>query len=1041
METTSQRFAVEAGAVPLASTVSLSIPDHQLLRRIGGGSYGEVWLARCVLGHYRAIKIVRRGSFEEDRPFEREFEGICKFEPISRQYESQVDILQVGRVADGFYYVMELADDVSRNRSSASPTPALDPASYVPKTLKIELARRSRLPLEECLDIALTLTTALQHLHDQGLVHRDIKPSNIIFVGGAPKLADLGLVTGMDATHSFVGTEGYIPPEGSGTPQADLYSLGKVLYEISTGRPREDFPEPSTCWEEGANGLAWPEFFEVVLKACEPSPQRRYQSAREMRAELALLQSGKSVRQVHTLERRLAVARQVGVVASVALLLVLTASLFASYQHQQVRAEARRADQEAGRARQAEAQARLEQWKAHLAEARAWRWSGLGGRRFEGLAALRKAAAIRPALELRNEAMACFALADLQTTSEKIFTPPEAVLGDFDSSYEHYAFAETNGQVVVSRLSDHRELARWGGFAPPFPVLRLTPDGRRLVIGSGDAHPRVEVWQIAPQEPVLRLDPAVGRTLDCTADSRWLAVALQGPGFPIHVYDLASRERLASFDHGTLPWTIRFHPKQPSLLLTSDQSPAVRLWDWKTGRTISTFTFANWVAGLDWHPEGRCFAAAGGDGRVWLWDTIAHQPRVGLAGHQGAAVNVSFTPDGHYLASRGWDGMLYLWDFAAAKEVVHTPISGFICDFGRTTGKLGYSLDTTNVGVFEVAAPLGFHLLRQSANDAARSGRCAFSPDGELLLSAHEDSVRIWDAGTGRELATAPGADPDAFLEFAEHGRCVFTDTPAGVLRRPVELESARQGLTLGASEKVFVSLGGGHWSLSGDARTLGFCAADGIRMLDLGSGQPQEPLRLQPGRVLPVHCDGLALNSNGSLAATWVRSTPRIEVWEVARSEKVRELPVQRGARAAFSPDGQWLATGDWGEYRVWNLTNWTVHYSLRREVGGYDGVIAFSPDSRVMAIAFARHTVRLVEPATGLELATLRPPGQLDVGDLVFSADGSRLAIPAGAGPIQLWDLRLVRAELARMNLDWSLPPFPPATLLTPGPPSNLR
>src|SRR5512136_1768038 len=89
------------------------IPDHELLRRIGGGSYGEVWLARTALGAFRAVKIVHRAQFEHDRPFEREFHGIQRFEPVSRQHEGLVDILQVGRGEGYYYYVMELADDAS----------------------------------------------------------------------------------------------------------------------------------------------------------------------------------------------------------------------------------------------------------------------------------------------------------------------------------------------------------------------------------------------------------------------------------------------------------------------------------------------------------------------------------------------------------------------------------------------------------------------------------------------------------------------------------------------------------------------------------------------------------------------------------------------------------------------------------------------------------------------------------------------------------------------------------------------------------------
>src|SRR5207249_2102703 len=187
---------------------------------------------------------------------------------------------------------------------------------YIPHSLKLDLYRRGRLPVDECIQIGLALTTALEHLHAHGLVHRDIKPSNIIFVGGVPKLADIGLVASMDATMSFVGTSGFLPPEGPGTPQGDIYSLGKVLYEIGTGKDRHDFPQLPSDLREFSEPERLVELNEIMLKACEPEARRRYHSAEEMHADLALLQRGKSVQRRRALQECWAGAKKIGATAA-----------------------------------------------------------------------------------------------------------------------------------------------------------------------------------------------------------------------------------------------------------------------------------------------------------------------------------------------------------------------------------------------------------------------------------------------------------------------------------------------------------------------------------------------------------------------------------------------------------------------------------------------------------------------------------------------------------------------------------------------------
>ncbi len=81
---------------------------------------------------------------------------------------------------------------------------------------------------------------------------------------------------------SFVGTEGFVAPEGPGTAASDIFSLGMVLYEASTGKDRLDFPDLPSCTESGANLEVWRRLQDVVCTACAPKAKGRFVSAREM---------------------------------------------------------------------------------------------------------------------------------------------------------------------------------------------------------------------------------------------------------------------------------------------------------------------------------------------------------------------------------------------------------------------------------------------------------------------------------------------------------------------------------------------------------------------------------------------------------------------------------------------------------------------------------------------------------------------------------------------------------------------------------------
>ncbi len=272
----------------------LLIPEHELFKPIGRGSYGEVWLARTITGQWRAVKIVRRENFEEAKSYDREFAGVSHYSGIAMQQPGLVQMYLVGRNdAEGFfYYTMELADDLASTQD-------IEPAHYSPRTLAARLQTIGALSVGQALLLGEQLALALDHLHSHGLLHRDVKPANIVYVQGQAKLADPGLMglvngTAADGTpvaasaNSAVGTHGYVPMDGAGTPAADLFAVGKVLYEALSGKDCMSFPEFD------APNEALRAINPVLHKACAPDAASRYQRAADLAQDLMTVRTGQA---------------------------------------------------------------------------------------------------------------------------------------------------------------------------------------------------------------------------------------------------------------------------------------------------------------------------------------------------------------------------------------------------------------------------------------------------------------------------------------------------------------------------------------------------------------------------------------------------------------------------------------------------------------------------------------------------------------------------------------------------------------------------
>ncbi|MHB8897372.1 MAG: serine/threonine-protein kinase [Thermoguttaceae bacterium] len=255
------------------------VPDFELLRQIGRGGFGEVWLARnLATGHLRAVKLIPLQAGGNAGPAGREITSLTRLEANVRQkHPNLLDIQHVGRTVQHLYYVMEPADDISGSRPDVA-------ESYRPATLENLLAS-GPLTADECLRLTGELLAGLGALHKAGMVHRDVKPANCLFVGGTLKLADFGLLTESHGAVSRIGTETYMPPDGRMDTRADVYAAGLVIYEMLTGLPARRFPtlagraDAIRCDHDLAalNCLA--------LTACQREPEHRPADATAM-AEL-----------------------------------------------------------------------------------------------------------------------------------------------------------------------------------------------------------------------------------------------------------------------------------------------------------------------------------------------------------------------------------------------------------------------------------------------------------------------------------------------------------------------------------------------------------------------------------------------------------------------------------------------------------------------------------------------------------------------------------------------------------------------------------
>lgn len=258
--------------------VGAEIDGYRLVRQIGHGGFGTVWLSWSEASQsFHALKWVEG----DEAALELELEALRKFREVSQKLRSPhlIAIEHIKRFPSGLIYTMPLADGMKGDDPSEE--------SWQPMTLAAYIVERSSswFSSAEILQIILPIIRATAALNGEGLVHRDIKPANILFFGGVSCLSDIGLLGDDSLTLTRRGTPGFLPPswflESSGQP--DMWGLATTLYSLLTGNDPDKMGRPKFLWPPGGKASLnpseqkqWERLHAVIFRATHEKAVERY---------------------------------------------------------------------------------------------------------------------------------------------------------------------------------------------------------------------------------------------------------------------------------------------------------------------------------------------------------------------------------------------------------------------------------------------------------------------------------------------------------------------------------------------------------------------------------------------------------------------------------------------------------------------------------------------------------------------------------------------------------------------------------------------
>ena len=252
------------------------IGGYTLIKKIGKGGFGEVWLAE-----QRSPFVTKKVAIKLPLDEQINFDAIRQEASLWEQASGHANILPIidADIYDGQVVI------VSEYSEGGS--------------LFEKLNSEGKFSPQPAVETTIGILNGLDYLHSQKIIHRDIKPQNILLQRDTPRLADFGISRAMEGTTNSVtisGTDAYMAPEafeGKRNVKTDIWSVGVVLYQLLTG----GLPFPQSHPTERMFAVLHKEFAplptdipqdlrNIVQKSLAKNPTGRYQSAKEMREDL-----------------------------------------------------------------------------------------------------------------------------------------------------------------------------------------------------------------------------------------------------------------------------------------------------------------------------------------------------------------------------------------------------------------------------------------------------------------------------------------------------------------------------------------------------------------------------------------------------------------------------------------------------------------------------------------------------------------------------------------------------------------------------------